>query len=114
MRPAPPLLSRFSLSMALFFSALLVSITVSITVLISTRFSFEPLYVPPVRGEGILQGLKVGEEKGVWVLDGWTGQVRFCQVQDIAQEAVCSPWQEWNLRLPLTAWETGEEALPSH
>jgi hypothetical protein len=74
--------------MAIFFSALLLALAV----LFSMRYSFEPLYIPPVRGEGLLQGIKVGEEKGVWMLDGWTGRVRLCRFQDREQAVVCSAW----------------------
>ncbi len=74
--------------MALFFSALILALSL----LFSTRFSFEPLYVPPVRGEGLLQGLVLGEQRGVWVLDRWTGRVRFCRFQDGPKEVVCTPW----------------------
>jgi hypothetical protein len=74
--------------MAVFFSALLLALAV----LFSMRYSFEPLYIPPVRGEGLLQGIKVGEEKGVWMLDGWTGWVRLCRFQDREQAVVCSAW----------------------
>lgn len=74
--------------MAIFFSTLLLALAV----LFSVRYSFEPLYIPPVRGEGLLQGIKVGEEKGVWMLDGWTGQVRLCRFQDREQAVVCSAW----------------------
>ena len=51
--------------MAVFFSALLLALAA----LFSMRYSFEPFYIPPVRGEGLLQGIKVGEEKGVWMLE---------------------------------------------
>ena len=74
--------------MAVFFSALLLALAV----LFSMRYSFEPLYIPPVRGEGLLQGIKVGEEKGVWMLDGWTGRVRLCRFQDREQVVSCSTW----------------------
>ena len=74
--------------MAVFFSALLLALAV----LFSMRYSFEPLYIPPVRGEGLLQGIKVGEEKGVWMLDGWTGWVRLCRFQDHEQTVGCSAW----------------------
>jgi hypothetical protein len=85
--------------MALFFSALVLALAI----LLSTRFSFEPLYIPPVRGEGFLQGLKTGEEKGVWVLDGWTGQVRFCRFQDKEQAVECSPWQGGRFQVPFSS-----------
>lgn len=74
--------------MAVFFSGLLLALAV----LFSMRYSFEPLYIPPVRGEGLLQGIKVGEEKGVWMLDGWTGRVRLCHFQDREQTVACSAW----------------------
>jgi hypothetical protein len=74
--------------MAVFFSALLLALAA----LFSMRYSFEPLYIPPVRGEGLLQGIKVGGEKGVWMLDGWTGRVRLCRFQDPEQAVSCSAW----------------------